>query len=384
MERYFKLRIPFATKSYIRNRNKGLYILGNAFFIYDREKNIFIDEYIQIIKGNYRITDLALIKPTDHYENPLFKNFRDKYLDKYSKQKAEEIFFITHKNLTNEQIKEINNVFKNMNTTVKNMFSCLSGSNISGSETNKKASPMRCIDNEYWDCNFANVIKHFMAKPKEKRKLDDWKFQTYKLKEIIEKNYIPNFRKKFFEYNDDLEFRESIQIEDIIENNINDYEIQDLKEGFKLKENQENFIYSIINKTIDDYNEFITSGKLKNKLRSFFYSNIKFLINTKRIPLHSTVKKGNLFQYDNAHIIPFAKSVNKLTYNDLYDAINPYNCLRIDKNIHHGFDKREIHFDLNGNIIGKNKKIILANYLDIKNMPNQTMEYFKRYIKSTK
>ena len=53
MDRYFKLRIPFATKKYIKKENNGLLIRGNAYFIFDLYKKVFIDEYIEIIEGNY-------------------------------------------------------------------------------------------------------------------------------------------------------------------------------------------------------------------------------------------------------------------------------------------------------------------------------------------
>ena len=380
MDRYFKLRIPFATKKYIKKENNGLLIRGNAYFIFDLYKKVFIDEYIEIIEGNYRITDYDIIKPTDYYKNKLFRNFRDNFLDMYSNHNPKEIKTVTHQKLKSNEIIEINKSFKEMHTTVKSMFACLSGSNITGAETNNKASPMRCIDNEYFDCNFANVIKHYEAKKKDKKKIDDKNIKTYRLFDVINNELIDGFDELFFEYNKDFEYRENIDFIYIPEDNQKDYIIVDINNKFKIKEKQKDFLLSIVYKTIDDYETFIQSDRYNKKLRSYFTSNVNDYIRKKLIPLHSTTLMNNLSMYDNAHIIKFSTLIDTLKYEDLFDAINPYNCLRIEKNIHKLFDDKNIFFNINGDIINKDKKILHKEYLNMKNMPIETKKYFIKYL----
>lgn len=81
-----KLKIPFITKKYIKNQ-KGLKIKGNAFYIFDLNTMKIVDQYIEIIDGNYRLTDANMLK-TKYYKKFLFKNFRDKYLDNFTRVNA--------------------------------------------------------------------------------------------------------------------------------------------------------------------------------------------------------------------------------------------------------------------------------------------------------
>ena len=384
MENYFKLRIPFATKKYIKKEKNGLIIRGDAYYIFDVNKKVYVDQYIEIIDGNYRITDLALIKTKGYYKNKIYKNFRDCFLDKYSNTNAKEMKKITYKTLSKNQIEEINKNFKKMDTTIRNMFACLSGSNPTGAETNCRASQMRCIDNEYFDCNFANVLKHFECNKKDKKKVILDELKTYKLVDMIKRNIIEGFSKIFFDYNIEYEYKDNIELLEMSESENENFNVVDTENKFRIKEKQKDFLLSIIYKTIDDYDDFINSNKYKIKLRSYYTANVNEYIKNKYIPLHSTTKLNNISFYDNAHIIPFSTSIKTLKYEDLFDAINPYNCLRIEKNIHKLFDDKSINFNINGDVVNRNNEILIEEYLNMNNMPKETKVYFKKYLDTLK
>lgn len=71
--------------------------------------------------------------------------------------------------------------------------------------------------------------------------------------------------------------------------------------------------------------------------------------------------------------------IKKETYKDLYSAIDPYNCLRIDSSMHKLWDKNKFDFDEKGNVVFRDGKI-KENYLDMNLLPEPTMNYFKKYL----
>ncbi len=384
MNRYAKLIIPFGSKKYIKKENKGLIIHGNAFFIWDLNKGKIIDEYIQLISGNYRLTDSDMIKPTKYYEQVQIKDFRDHYLDQYSKKDPKHISKTTYHNLTDEQIKNVNDYLKEKCMTIKTMFSLFTGSNASGAETNHKASQIRCIDNKYFDCNFANVVSLYIG---EKTKNYPKEIKAYSLETFIKENIIKDFKTTFLKYNEHLEFEDNIHVPYYDK----EVEVQkyypDLSKDieFKLKENQELFIYSIINKTINKYEELIDKNmdKLRQRLRSFFNANINFYLKEGKIPYHYTKEKFNLNIIENAHIFSLASLVKNLSYDDLKLSVNPYNCLRIDRNTHKIIDDKKYFFDTNGNLIKQNKQIVCKEYLDMENLPKETKKILNKYWQSS-
>ena len=239
-DRYFKLRIPFGTKGHIKQSFDSIVIKGDAIFVFDRYHNHYIDEYLEIEKGNFRLTDLKMITPTDYYKkNKWIKEFRDQYLDQWSNHDPKMIIDKSrHQELTNEQIKIINDFFKKQNKTIKSMFSLLSGANISGAETNPKASPLRCIDNDFFDCNFANPLKEFKAKNKELTKNYPDNLPIYTLMDVWNNNLINNFKEIFSKYNPDHEILYADHSNDLIEYHGDDL-INVLKQN-KDKHNQNN------------------------------------------------------------------------------------------------------------------------------------------------
>ena len=80
-DRYFKLRIPFATKGHMKQNFDSIVIKGDAIFVFDTVHNHYIDEYLELEEANFRLTDLNMITPTVYYKNKLVKKFRDQYLD---------------------------------------------------------------------------------------------------------------------------------------------------------------------------------------------------------------------------------------------------------------------------------------------------------------
>ena len=75
-DRYIKLRIPFASKKYIQRStaNDDFKIKGNAYYIFDTITSKYIDEYIEIVESNFRMTDRCMVKPTEYYKNPVVKS----------------------------------------------------------------------------------------------------------------------------------------------------------------------------------------------------------------------------------------------------------------------------------------------------------------------
>lgn len=381
MQQYFKLIIPFATKSWIRNLidNEKLFLKGNAIFVYDTKKNKIINSYLNLESANFRITDLNMLKPTDYYKSKIVNNFRKNILEKWSG--INNTKKLKYYNLSPEQIEYINQILKKDKSTIKTMYSYFSGSNISGSETNHLASPMRCIDNDYFNCNFANVTKDYEVPTSKKEFINDSHFPIYTLNDVMSGDIIPGFKEKFQKYNELWVYKNYEYEEEYLDNNIS-IKTQNISDNDAkiLKEKQYDYIYAIVNKRIQDFSN-LSKESIKKKLRSFFTSNVKRYINENKIPILSTIKKINLNIVKNAHIIPFSELVKTGTIESLSDAINPYNCLRIDGSTHDMFDKHEIYFDINGNVINRDGKIIKKSYLDMENMPKQTFDFYKKIIK---
>lgn len=97
--------------------------------------------------------------------------------------------------------------------------------------------------------------------------------------------------------------------------------------------------------------------------------------------MHYTKEKYDLQIIENAHIIEFASLIKDLSYSNLELSINPYNCLRIDKNTHKLIDDKKLFFDNKGNLIKHNNKIVTFGYLDIKNFPERTKKIFNDYLR---
>ena len=392
-DRYFKLRIPFATKGYIKKLPNSIIIKGDAIFIFDTVYNHYIDSYLELKRANFRLTDMKMIKPTDYYKDKQVKEFRDRYLDPWSNLNPE---MINGKKilqeLTAEQIKILNVFFKNQNTTIRNMFSFLSGSNISGAETNPKASPIRCNDSEFFDCNFANPLKKFKAKNKELTKNYPDNLPIYTLMDVWNNNLINNFKKIFSKYNPDHEILYAEHSNDLIEYHGDDL-INVLKQNkdkhnqnnldkktFKRPKKQDLYLDGLNNKTLDNYEKLIANDYklVKEKLRAFYSANVKFCIANQIIPLKSMTKPEKHYVIESAHIFSFAEAIRKKEY---YKAIDPFNCLRLDRNIHALFDRLKIYFDEDGNVCSSvNNEIWISKYIDIENMHSKTKEYFNEQI----
>lgn len=368
-----KLKIPFITKKYIKNQ-KGLKIKGNAFYIFDLNTMKIVDQYIEIIDGNYRLTDANMLK-TKYYKKFLFKNFRDKYLDNFTRVNATCIKDSQFVELNKEQLNKINLEFKQMNTTTRNMFACLSGSNPSGAVKYNHSTNMICNDAEFFKCNFANPLKFFEANKNNKLKIDnDESLEEYNIKEFIEMSQ--EFKNMFFKFNKQHEFSGIVPTILEINSYIENYEKAINKNKYTISEKQSLFIQSIVNKT---FSNDLNKNVLIKKLRGFYQSNIHDCLKNNQIPLHSTTIKCDLSQVENAHIISFSELIKKETYKDLYSAIDPYNCLRIDSSMHKLWDKNKFDFDEKGNVVFRDGKI-KENYLDMNLLPEPTMNYFKKYL----
>ncbi len=386
---FFKIRIPFVTKGWISDRKKDkLKIKGCVFFIFDRKLGMYVDDYIHLEEANYRMTDEAMIKTKGYYgRNKYVRDFRKNFLDKYSNNThPNKIKNFTHKELNKSEINEVNEYFKKIEKTHKQMFSLLSGSNISGANQNPKASPLVCNDGDYFGCNFSNALKQYESKSKVKREWNDIK--EYGLKDVLSNEIIPNFKEVFMQYNKFLDFRENIP-EAIVTDDISQYfddknisEVLETIDGFLITERQNDFINLYLNGKLDNQVEFNSNkSKLITKLRSFYTSNIQKGIKSGNISLHHTTIKNNLAQIENAHILQFSKLVNNGTYDSLRMSIDPFNCLRIDSSIHVLWDKNEIGFNSSGDIV-MNNAIIKKEYLDMNEIKKNkgTKKYFDIYL----
>ncbi len=271
-----------------------------------------------------------------------------------------------------------------MTTTVRNMFSCLSGSNPTGAESNNENTPLICINPEFFRCNFLNPLKIFAAKKQNKTKnynnmnVINVDLQEFLNKYLIKKNNI-SFKEIFDQYND--------PDRDKIENILQQYEeyssslFSNLKlntncledEKFKAKnENFELFIDGYLNKT---FSQDIEWKKFKEKLRSFYKWNVDYCINKKYLSPNSLLKGMSQSLIESAHIISFASLVEKKDKKAILKSIDPYNCLRIDRNAHKLYDDKSGYFDLNGNWVENSNKKTL--YLNMELLTPWQKEYLK-------
>ena len=90
----------------------------------------------------------------------------------------------------------------------------------------------------------------------------------------------------------------------------------------------------------------------------------------------STLKEFPKTIIDNAHIISFASLVETKSKDNILKAIDPYNCLRIDKNTHALFDDQSIYFDLEGNIVWLNGDKTL--YLNMNLLTQKQKKYLEQ------
>ncbi len=380
---YLKLKIPFATKSYIKKSCKGLKIKGNAYYIFDLSKQVYIDEYLELEQANFRLTDFRMLK-TKYYEKDLFKMFRKNYLDILSNENAENIIEITHQDLDEDNLKKINIHFQKMTTTVRNMFSCLSGSNPTGAESNNENTPLICINPEFFRCNFLNPLKIFAAKKQNKTKnYNNMNVINVDLKEFLNKYLIKknnvSFKEIFDQYND--------PDRDKIENILQQYEeyssslFSNLKlntnclEDEKFKTKNENFELFIDGYLNDTFSQDIEWKKFKEKLRSFYKWNVDYCISQKYLSPNSSLQEIPQSLIESAHIISFSSLVEKKDKKAILKSIDPYNCLRIDRNTHKLYDDKSRYFDLNGNLVTiSNKKTL---YLNMELLTPWQKEYLK-------
>ena len=388
---YFKLVISFGTKGFIKNDVDRLAIKGKAYYIFDKATSKYIHEYIQVNQANFRITDNPMLS-TSYYRTKNVRAFRDQYLDIWTKSDLKHLDNVNYQELSNEQIEKINAVFKIEKTTVRRLFSYLSGSNPAGAETNPDASQLRCLNFKYFYFNFANPLKEFKCSDKIKQvkileNLDQ--IPEFSLEEVLKNEMIINFKESFWKWNANLANQSKKKLIAILQsklkekNSSNNYHFnKNTETTFELSEEQELFICGLKNKTIEGWQKLMENKakRLKIQLRSFFYKNICKFLKEGKIPSISTNLNFDLDIIQNAHIIPFARLVKLEEYKK---AIDPYNCLRINADTHLLYDRKQrIYFDLEGNIKYKNNdEIYWENYLNIYDMPEATKEYLREQFK---
>lgn len=369
----YLVKIPFATKGEIKKNSNSLKITGYANYIYDFENKVIIHEYLELTKANYRLTDKGMIKPTAYYLNPSIKNFRNNILDKITNHNPLDILSTKFNDLNQENIKLINKYLKNEKTTIKKQFSYFQGSNISGANSNSKASPLLCIEQEYFKCNFANPMK----KIKGKLNLNYEITKNISLVELMKDNDFKNiFKESNIWYFNDLsvdypkyskDLSHSYPDEIYSENNFNNW-----KWPKDLDEKISDYIDAYLNGILKENDMKIH----KRMLRTFFGSSVRRELDNKKIPYCSMKEKVPSEIIENAHIIKFSKLVSLNTKESLLKAVSPFNVLRIDSNHHKLFDNNKITFDSKGNKIFNDSKDIIQ-FLDIDILPKETINFIE-------
>lgn len=369
MKSCYLIKIPFSTKGERNKKENKLKIVGYANYVYDFEKGEVIHEYLELTKANYRLTDKRITKPTDYYKQEAPRRFRDNILDPITNHISEDITEITFNNLNQQELKKINKYLKLESTTVKNQFAYFQGSNISGAVLNPKASPLVCMEQEYFDCNFSNPMKKIWGK----------QCLSYNILKIISLVDLISDNKIFCEY-----FKESNAwyFNDRLVNHLED--ISNYIKG-ENKNNIDSWVYPVdldekIANYLDNYMDNIWEKNNLNAhkqiLRSFYSSGIKKELNNGTIPFCASNLKFDSVVIENAHIVSFARLVNLNTKESILKAISPFNVLRINSDNHKLFDSNKITFDPNGNLI-KGNEVLHESFLNIQRLPKETINFIQ-------
>ncbi len=153
------------------NNNKGIKAKGTCYFIINN-KGIIISEIIQISESEYRRTDSDMIKTTGYWNDKNkeldVQKFRNKFLPENETDSlnndSERI------TLSESRIKKINKEFLKINQTALTTLSFLSGSNITGSETDRAKTPFYydgLPSDKYNNYNFFNFSKKIRKRDKK-------------------------------------------------------------------------------------------------------------------------------------------------------------------------------------------------------------------------
>ncbi|MGL4951159.1 MAG: MAG4270 family putative restriction endonuclease [Mycoplasma sp.] len=389
MDKYFKLVIPFQKRSINMDKLDKIFCTGTAYFIIDKTLNKIVYEYLEIKEANYRLTDKDLIysrpkmkrgilEPTEYYKDGKYgREFRENLLNSFTNH--DPLKYNVKSNRRVLQAKEIflvNEYFKKSRSTVRNMFAALSGSNVTGAETNDEASPLIVIDPRFFEANFLNPLKTIRKLNIEfDLNLLEEIVDEVSLAEMIDNNLVEGFKEVFDKKNTFIEYRdEDIEDEELEEYDVPESDFSTNNERlFNPKESQLMFIKMYLN---DEFGK-VEKTVLKNKIRSFFNANCKEYISKGYIPLFSTIKKYNLKIIENAHIKSVSSCIIQNTEQSLLDAINPYNCLRIPSNAHTLIDNDRHYIDIKGNLLDGLNKMKIQEYVDIQNLPKQTINFIK-------
>lgn len=366
---------------YGKSNGQGVELSGWAYYIIDN-KGIIIAQIPQIIKGEYRVTDSDMIATRGYWRKRNIKEFREKFLfesepNKYTKKSP-------RKQLTKNQIKEINIEFLKNKFSFLTALSLLSGSNITGCDTDKLRQPYFYVGEDIEDeWNLFNPINCFKSIRKNKKiEIDITKsdkyitlkeyFNLFENIEIHKNKYNP--KKLFINWNHLRKIMTEASNEVI--NSIN-FEIQDTKTIIKktkfslddyLEDGEEKLRLYLNNEFNSDY------SKLKNFVRSRFSIACNLAIE-KNLLSPSSFEDDNPIICENAHIIPVQYLLqNRTDIKSLLDAISPYNCLRLSPNLHTLYDKNLITFTPDGRIEGK----ISIGELISKDIQNHNLR--KKYI----
>ncbi|MGL5686948.1 MAG: MAG4270 family putative restriction endonuclease [Vagococcus fluvialis] len=167
MKNCYLIKIPFATKGIINQRENSLRIKGYANYVYDFNNNNVIHQYLVLENATFRLTDKNMLKTSGYYNKSKMRIFRDEFLDPITNHNPNELVVTLLRELTKEQILKINKYFSDPSkslTTIGEQFGYLSGSNINGGIKYPEKSPLVCLESGYVGCNFLNPMQNLTDK----------------------------------------------------------------------------------------------------------------------------------------------------------------------------------------------------------------------------
>ncbi|PPE05656.1 MAG4270 family putative restriction endonuclease [Mesoplasma corruscae] len=346
------LKVEFGSKKYLKlgSKSNKYSFSGTIFYVFN-ENGFITQTFTQINEGcEYRTND-AQMQKTEYWRNQKFIELR------------KEIFPFTDKpeikTLTKEEVKIINSKMQNNSifTTHLKTNEFLTGSNTSGSETKLNNSPILIdgIKNNTTKYKFYRFINFFkkITLSKEGRT----KFEYTDLKEINMINIDDFFeefdihKKTFLEYNFDISIDNYEEYENQKYAKLEDNVLADTLILIKQKKVCDSYYkegLEILKKTYE-MNE-MTVETFKRRLRTIFSFRVEAL--SKKLLIKNYIKNSNFPIVEKAHIVQFSYLVEILK--DYESAIDPYNCLLLEPNLHKAFDSNEIYFSSTGKIIYNN------------------------------
>ncbi len=345
LNNYKLLEIPFVSKKKYAEilglKSKSKYSFeGVAYYLIDITNGYNIAwERAELLESEYRPTDKKMEKPTDYYTNILKKGFDRKNI---LNGKEGEI-----STANSDQLMKINTFSFNKLNTVLNIEGIVSGSNPSGAEKTKTASPI-LIKPEKNNNDYIRFVNAFKQIRKHNKIINNWLLMTFcKFQEIkdtfsrISLSDLISNNKKLKNWiriiNDDINDAD----EDDVVAYINDVTNQYTKENLE-------YTLALYEKNL------IEKDKAISKLRRQFRINLISEANSNNYPEYLGNDMINFTDAEAAHIIDVNIIKKEENGYELSLIADPNNGLLLEPSMHKLFDDRKLTFDKDGNLLALN------------------------------